>query len=112
MMEVRFANKMEYNVYMDQNMLAYRLPVLSILPLLDNIVVHNIIDSDHKMIIDIYFNDKSELVVSNPIFPKLSSPVTNGTGLKNLESRFLLLTGRSIKIEDDGITFTVYLPLK
>ena len=112
MMEVRFANKMEYHIDIDQNKLGHRLPVLSILPLLDNIVVHNIIDSDHKMIIHIYFNDKNELIVSNPIFPKLTTPVTNGTGLKNLESRFLLLMDRPIKIEDNGINFTVYLPLK
>jgi len=46
MMEVRFANKMEYNIDIDQKMLACRLPVLSILPLLDNIVVHNISEAN------------------------------------------------------------------
>lgn len=112
MMEVRFANKMEYHINIDQKMLTYRLPVLSILPLLDNIVVHNTIDSDHKMIINIYFNDEKELVISNPIFPKLTIPVTNGTGLQNLDSRFLLLMDRPIKIEDTGSIFTVYLPLR
>lgn len=112
MMEVRFANKLKYNINIDHQLLAYKLPVLSILPLLDNIVVHNMIDSDHKMIIDIFFNDKQELVISNPIFPKLTTPLTNGIGLKNLESRFLLLMDRHIKVKDDGTTFTVYLPLK
>jgi len=112
MMEVRFANKLTYNVDISDEVLDYKLPVLSILPLLDNIVVHNIIDSDHKMIIDIYFNDRNELVVSNPIYPKLVAPVSNGTGLKNLESRFILLLEKPIHIEDNGKTFTVYLPLK
>lgn len=112
MMEVRFANKLEYNINVDSSMLTCRLPVLSILPLLDNAVVHNMIDSDHKMVIDIYLNERSELVVSSPIYPKLSAAVTNGTGLKNLESRFLLLMSKPIKVEDNGITFTVYLPLK
>jgi len=112
MMEVRFANKLEYNVNVDAQKLASRLPVLSILPLLENVVVHNMIDSDHKMTIDIYSNDSNELVVSSPIFPKLASPLTNGSGLKNLESRFLLLMDERIKIEDSGDTFTVYLPLK
>lgn len=112
MMEVRFANKLTYNVDISDEVLDYRLPVLSILPLLDNIVVHNIIDSDHKMIVDIYFNDHNELVVSNPIYPKLVVPVSNGTGLKNLESRFILLLEKPIRVEDNGKTFTVYLPLK
>lgn len=112
MMEVRFANKLQYNIDVDDSMLVSKLPVLSILPLLDNVVVHNMIDSDHKMIIDIRLNERNELAVSNPIYPKLVSPTTNGTGLKNLESRFQLLMGKPIRVLDDGETFTVYLPLK
>jgi len=111
MMEVRFATKLKYTIDIDQNVLDYKLPVLSILPILDNIVVHNRIDSDHKMNVHLYINAKAELVVSNPIYPKLAAPLTNGTGLKNLEGRFMLLMGKPIKIENDGITFNVYLPL-
>ena len=111
MMEVRFANKLKYTIDIDPKVLLYKLPVLSILPLLDNIVVHNSIDSDHKMTIKIHINENNELVVSNPIYPKLSAALTNGTGLTNLESRFLLLVGKSIRIKDDGNLFTVYLPL-
>jgi len=112
MMEVRFANKLKYSIDINQNILDYRLPALSILPLLDNIVVHNRIDSDHKMIVRIHINDINELVISNPIYPKLSVPITNGTGLENLEGRFQLLVGKPIKIEDNGSIFIVYLPLK
>lgn len=112
MMEVRFANKLEYRINIDEKLMPYKLPVLSILPLLDNVVVHSRIDSEHKMVIDISFNDKGELVVSNPIYPKLSPTATNGTGLKNLESRFMLLMGKQIRIEDLGDVFNVYLPLR
>jgi LytS/YehU family sensor histidine kinase len=111
MMEVRFATKLKYNIDIDESLLGYRLPALSILPLLDNIVVHNTIDSDHKMVVTLTVNDNNDLVVSNPIYPKLTAPVTNGTGLENLESRFMLLMGKPITVEDDGKLFTVYLPL-
>lgn len=112
MMEVRFANKLEYRIDVDKDALSHKIPVLSIMPLLDNIVVHNMIDSDHKMVVSIYLNEKEELVVSNPIYHKLSPSVTNGTGLKNLENRFSLLMNRQIRTENDGNTFYVYLPLK
>lgn len=112
MMEVRFANKLEYRIDVDGAVLFYKIPVLSIMPILDNIVVHNMIDSDHKMIISIYLNDKNELVLSNPIYPKLTRPDTNGTGLKNLENRFSLLMNKKIRIENNGTIFYVYLPLK
>lgn len=112
MMEVRFANKLEYNIEVEKEALSYKIPVLSILPLLDNIVVHNIIDSDHKMVVSIGLNDKDELIVSNPIYPKLSKPTTNGTGLKNLENRFSLLMNKQIRYENKENIFNVYLPLK
>lgn len=111
MMEVRFANKLQYHINVAPDMLSLRLPVLSILPLLDNIVVHNIIDSDHKMDVSIYLNNKQELVVSNPIYTKLTIPITNGTGLKNIENRFALLMNKQIRIENTGAMFLVYLPL-
>lgn len=111
MMEVRFANKLKYNIKVDEKHLSYKLPVLSIMPLLDNIVVHNTIDSDHKMVVTIDLNEEIELVISNPIYPKLSSPVTNGTGLKNLKNRFSLLMNKQIRVENDETTFRVYLPL-
>lgn len=112
MMEVRFANKLIFNINVEPGKLDLRLPVLSILPLIDNIVVHNTIDSEHKMEVTIYLNEADELVITNPIYPKLSPSATNGTGLKNLENRFALLMNKQIRIEDDGNTYTVYLPLK
>jgi Putative regulator of cell autolysis len=112
MVEVRFANKLEFDIRVDEEQLDLKLPVLSILPLIDNIVVHNTIDSDNKMVVQIYLNEYSELVVSNPIKPKISPSLTNGTGIRNLENRFMLLMNKQIRVENDGQTFVVYLPLK
>ena len=111
MMEVRFANKLKYNIKVDEKYLTYKLPVLSIMPVLDNVVVHNVIDTDHKMLVNIYMNSEKELVITNPIYPKLSAPITNGTGLRNLENRFSLLMSKQVRIENDGVLFHVYLPL-
>jgi len=112
MMEIRFARKILFIIDIDQRKTELRIPVLSLLPLLDNVVVHNTIDSEHKMVVKIWLNENEELVVSSPIFPKLIPPATNGIGLKNLESRFSLLMNKHIRIENDGKTFSIYLPLK
>jgi len=111
MMEIRFANKLLFNIDVDCEKMNLKIPVLSLLPLIDNVVVHNIIDSEHKMDITITLNEQMNLVVSNPVFPKLTEPVTNGTGLKNLENRFLLLMNKHIKIENNGKVFSVIMPL-
>lgn len=112
MMEVRFANKLLFIIDVDKERMNLKIPVLSVLPVLENVVVHNTIDSEHKMEVLIRLNEKSELFISSPVFPKLVPPDTNGTGLKNLESRFMLMMNKQIRIENDGKTFRVYLPLK
>ena len=66
----------------------------------------------NPMHIHIQLNVQQELVISNPICPKLTPPDTNGTGLNNLRNRFKLLVHSDIRIQNDGQTFTVYLPLK
>ncbi|MDR0422057.1 MAG: histidine kinase [Proteiniphilum sp.] len=112
LMEVRFADKLVFGINVDSDRLNLRLPVFSLLPLIDNVVVHNTIDSEHKMIVSISLNEDEELTVSNPVYPKLSPVGTNGTGLKNLRNRFSLLMDKQIRVIDDGKTFSVYLPLK
>jgi sensor histidine kinase YesM len=112
MMEIRFANKLVFKINVPNENRELKLPVLSLLPLIDNVVVHNTIDSEHKMDVNICLNPQLELSVSNPVFPKLTAPDTNGTGLKNLENRFLLLMNKQIRVENDGSRYTVYLPLK
>jgi len=112
MMEIRFANKLVFTIDVKDEMRELRLPVLSLLPLIENVALHNTVDSDHPMIVTISMNPALELAVSNPVFPKLSPPDTNGTGLRNLDHRFSMLMKSHIRIVDDGTRFTVYLPLK
>ncbi|MDL2265205.1 histidine kinase [Parabacteroides sp. OttesenSCG-928-G07] len=112
MMEVRYANKLIFDVEVDKAKQHLKIPVLSLLPLIDNVIMHNRIDSEHIMTVTIRLNEKDELVIANPVYPKLAEATTNGSGIKNLENRFALMTSEDIRIENDGIMFRVYLPLK
>lgn len=108
--EVRFANKLTCMVDVPADRRHLMLPVLSLLPLLENVTVHNMIDSTHHMTVSIRL-DGDKLVVENPVYPKLTPPDTNGTGLLNLRRRFMLMTGREIRVETDGDMFQVVLSL-
>lgn len=109
-MEVRFESKLTCSIDVPEEDHELRLPVLSLLPLMENVTVHNQIDSDHRMNISIRMNG-SELEISNPVYPKLAPPDTNGIGLQNLRNRFELMMKKEIRVETDGDTFHVYLPL-
>lgn len=111
-MKVRFADKFFVTFEIPAEKRHLHLPVLSLLPLLENSTVHNVIDRENPMHIRISLNERDELVISNPICPKLTPPDTNGTGLNNLNNRFSLLMNEKIRIEHADGTFTVYLPLK
>jgi len=112
MMEVRFTDKLRFHVSVDKSRMDDEIPVLSLLPVIDNIVVHNTINSEEKMDVTIQTNEENELLISNPIHPKIEESITNGTGLPNLAKRFSLMMKKEIRIENNGQTFQVYLPLK
>jgi len=111
LLEIRFAKKLSFTVTIPEDKMELQLPVLSLLPLYENVVQHNIIDSDNKMNVSLTVNENNELVVSNPIYPKLEESLSNHTGLSNLDSRFYLLTKKRIEIMYDKKWFTVSLPL-
>lgn len=110
-LEVRFAHKLTCTIDVPERTYDSWLPVLSLLPLVENITVHNMIDSRHRMDIGIRLNEAGELEVSNPIHPKPDAPDTHGTGLQNLRHRFMLMMQKDIRIETDGEFFRVSLPL-
>ena len=110
-MEVRYAGKLDVHIDVPDECLKLKIPVLALLPLIENVTVHNIIDSEHRMRVDIKTNSKKELMVINPLYPKQYKPDTHGTGLKNLEKRFSLLMNRQIRVEQTDKEFTVRLPL-
>ncbi|MBQ8070518.1 MAG: histidine kinase [Bacteroidales bacterium] len=110
-LKTRYAHKLTCTVDVKGDSAEDRLPVLTMLPLLENITTHNIIDSEHPMEISIRTTEDGFLEVSNLSYPKPNPPKTGGTGLKNLSSRFQILSGKEIEIKDDGHTFTVRLPI-
>ncbi len=110
-LQVRYANKLNFDIDIHGGD-DLCLPVLSLLPLLENVITHNTIDSEHIMNIRIRLDGNNELTVENPIYPKLDEPATHGTGIKNLGNRFELLLGTKIRVENDGTTFRVVMPLK
>ena len=110
-MEVRYAGKLDVHIDVPDDCLNLQIPVLALLPLIENVTVHNMIDSEHRMRVDIVMNSEKELMVINPLYPKQYKPDTHGTGLSNLEKRFSLLMNRQIRVEQTDNEFKVILPL-
>lgn len=109
--EIRYSDKLCFNIAVPEEKKSARIPVLSLLPLIENIVKHNTIDSENPMKVSIFLNEQDELVMSNPIHEKIDPPDQNGIGLKNLSDRFELLLNKTIRFDSREGFFNVYLPL-
>ncbi len=89
----------------------YLIPPTSVFVAFENAVKHNEISEKHPLHIDIDL-DNDHLIVSNRIREKRNLQHSSKIGLKNLDERFRLVTGKGIRSgRTDDASFKVQLPL-
>ena len=108
---VRYEHKLFFSIQVEETYLRKKLPILSLLHLIENAVKHNVISKRHPLQIQIYTKSDNWLVILNSIRPKMEETVGHGIGLKNLRERYRMLTGRNIQIANANGCFEVFLPL-
>lgn len=109
--KVRYADKLFFDIDIDSAYNNWTLPALTLQPLIGNAVKHNTITRKQPFHIVIR-TEGSTLVVSNAKAPKLEPEPSTGIGLKNLRSRWQLITGLEFEIIETESEFTVRLPLQ
>ncbi|MBR4854027.1 MAG: histidine kinase [Alistipes sp.] len=109
--KVRYADKLFFDIDIDPEYNNWTLPSLTLQPLIGNAVKHNTITRKQPFHVSIR-TEGSTLVVYNLKAPKIETEPSTGIGLKNLSSRWLLITGEEIEIIDNEKDFTVRLPLQ
>lgn len=110
LLSIRFESKLFFEIRIEHDDKQLRLPFLTLQPLIENAVKHNVISAKQPLAIFIYTSG-GYLVVSNPIAAKLPDAESTGIGLTNLANRYKLLTGRQITVVHDEKTFMVKIPL-
>ncbi len=108
--QIRFEEKLYFEINVDEEAKSMLIPVLALQPLIENVVKHNVITSDEPLTITITGN-ATGITILNPLKPRKDKIEEGGMGLKNLKNRYKLLTGMDIIIENDGVIFSVTLPL-
>ena len=108
--KIRYADKLFFDLEIDRSYYSWRLPSLSLQPLIDNAVKHNTITRNNPLHVTVRV-EQGILEISNPRRPKLEPEPSTGIGLENLRNRWQLITGRDIEILATEERFTVRLPL-
>ena len=109
--KIRYADKLFFDIDIEEKYRTWTLPALSLQPLIGNAVKHNTITRSKPFHISIR-TENGWLVVSNPKVPKLEPEPSTGIGLENLRNRWHLITGRDIEIIDTDKEFVVRMPLQ
>lgn len=109
--KIRYADKLFFDISIDEKYNGWLLPALSLQPLIGNAVKHNSITTKRPLHISIRVVD-GVLEIENPKNPKLDVEPSTGIGLDNLNKRWQIITGRDIEIIDEAERFLVRLPLE
>jgi LytS/YehU family sensor histidine kinase len=112
LLHLRFGNalhfKRHFNGKLDKQFL---IPPTSVFVALENAVKHNEISEKFPLQVDVDLRDE-KLVISNKIRQKRNLQHSSGIGLKNLDERFRITTGKGIYSGPlEGNIFQVTMPL-
>jgi LytS/YehU family sensor histidine kinase len=112
LLEIRFEDKLFFDLKINQEDLdRYKLPAISLQPVIENVVKHNVISEEQPMRIGIFISDDNMLLISNSIQLKTGVEGSTGIGLENLNDRYRLLLNKGIDINISKSIYTVKLPM-
>lgn len=110
LMQLRFENHLIVKLGHMESTEDYLIAPLSLQLLIENAIKHNIVSKSKPLQIDL-FTEEDTLIVQNNLQVKTYKEVSHEMGLKNINSRYGFLSERKVEIENDGINFTVKIPL-
>jgi len=110
LLQIRHDNKLQMHVELSDEAHKAMIPPCAVQVLIENAIKHNEFTDNHPLLIKIVMNGHF-IRVSNNAKPKPYVVNSTGIGLKNLSSRYRIITRKDIEIEKSRDSFTVKLPL-
>lgn len=107
--KIRFGESFTFQVELDDESLARKVPVLAIQTLIENAFKHNYFTEKNPMHISISHSDNSLNISNNITSLKLTERA--GTGLDNLQKRYALFGDLAIDIKQTENNFSVSIPI-
>ena len=111
LMKIRFGDAIDFSIQLDESKVdEYLIPPISLQILLENAVKHNDFSIGSPLQITLK-QDQERIRMTNRHVPKMQHRASAGTGLKNLQERYLHLTGHIPIIDEQNGYFNVTIPI-
>jgi hypothetical protein len=110
LLRIRHDNKLKLQIELSEDSARAKIPPCAVQVLIENAIKHNEFTEANPLLIKVISNGQY-IRVSNNAKPKPYSVTSTGIGLKNLNSRYKIISGKHIDIERTHDLFTVKLPL-
>lgn len=109
LIRTRFGNGFDVKFDIDVETQETQIPPLTLQLLVENASKHNVFDTEKPLEVQLY-REEDKLIVSN-IKSELTKDIrSTGLGLKNISSRYKILTGKDITVINNE-SFTIKLPI-
>jgi hypothetical protein len=111
LLRIRFGDALECRIQDEGADLRHtRIPPTALQLLIENAVKHNEVGEGRRLVIDVRLG-RDAVTVANAHQPRRSVRASAGVGLRNLEERARLTTGRALRVSQAGGQFVVEVPL-
>ncbi|GAB3711782.1 hypothetical protein GCM10027592_49720 [Spirosoma flavus] len=111
LLQTRHGAGLDVQMHVAEEYMDYTIPPLTLQLLVENAVKHNVVLSDHPLLIEIATTKDGHLRVRNNLQRKNGRGSSNGIGLANIAAKYQMLAQTDIEIRDEDGHFTVLLPL-
>ena len=111
LIRIRFGDNLSVKSSINEKLMSYNIPPLTIQTLVENAIKHNEISKRNPLRININTTDNKSLIILNDIREKITGEEGTGIGLVNLSKQLQLLIDKEISIRKENNQFSVEVPL-
>jgi LytS/YehU family sensor histidine kinase len=111
LLQTRHGKSISLDIQVSNKINGYLLPPLTLQLLVENAVKHNRLHKEAPLKIEIFNQGEDKLVVRNNLSKRDKAVESTGIGLQSIKLRYGLLKQTGPEIEEDGLFFSVTIPL-
>ncbi len=111
LLKERFGESFQINLSIPETYHDHQIVPLSLKMLLESAIKHNIISQRKPLLVELFMNQKHQLVMRNNLQKKVQEMPSTNVGLENIKTRYAFFSKGEVRVEESDIHFTVVLPL-